>query len=95
MQRSPGALRDVKAAVLLAAIVEFLLVLTALKTASELTVRHFWLEVTQMPGAEISERLFGHKGLIAAIPSVFLIQWSIFTVLILGCVYCYRIVKSR
>jgi hypothetical protein len=93
MQRSPGALRDIKAAASAAAIVELLLASIALRTASELTGSHFWLEVTQMPGAEISERLFGHTGLIAAIPSVFLIQWIIFTVLILGCVYCYRIVK--
>ena len=95
MQRSPGALRDIKVAVLVAAIVELLLVLTALKTATDLTGRHFWLEVTQKPGAEISERLFGHTGLIAAIPSVFLIQWGIFTVLILGCVYCYHLLRSR
>ena len=95
MQRSVDGLREIMVAAAAAAAVEVLLVLASLNTASELRGRHFWLEVSQMPGAQVSERLFRHVGLIQAIASTFFIQWCIFTMLILGCMYCYRLFRLK
>lgn len=90
-----SAWRDAKIAAMLAGIFELVLVCLAFAFGSELLERNTWLEYLQMPGAQISERLFHRVGYLQGVASTFVIQWALFTPLILGLLYCYRGFRSR
>ena len=93
MKRTPNAgrnLRDLKAAALMGVATEALLAILAF----DLVGRHPWLEMSQMPGAQIAERVFNHSGLPTAVAFALIFQAALFTVLILGITYACRLLSG-
>jgi len=75
---------DLLIATAIAGVIESVLTAWAFVTAGRLDGRHVWLEISQMPGAQISEQLFRHIGWLPAIVSTFVIQWLLFAAVILA-----------
>ena len=94
MQRSLGTLRDLKVAIISAAVLELLLIALSFVLGSELVGRHFWLELLQMPGAQIAVHLFRYAGFPQALACTVLIQWVVFGAIILGVKYACRLMRS-
>ncbi|SRR5579871_3194522 len=88
------AFRDFKISACLSAAIELLLIFRSFIMRSSLVESHFWLDLLQMPGAPIAEHIFRFVGRPQAFLCLFLIQWIIFTLLILGAIYLYRLLRT-
>jgi hypothetical protein len=95
MPKSIGTLRDVKIAALIGGAVEALLACCAFEMGGDLVGRHPWLEISQMPGAQIAERLFRWVGLAQALTFAVLFQGIVFAIIVLGILYGYRLLQAR
>ena len=94
-QNPVGTFRDVIIAAAVGVAIESLLAWRAFEMGSELVGRHPWLEISQMPGAQISEQLFRHTGLTQALAFAIVFQGAAFAVIALGALYAYRLVRAR
>lgn len=94
MPRFVGALRDMKIAAAVGIVAEALLALRAFKLGGNLVGRHPWLEISQMPGAPIAERVFNHRSVSAALTFAVIFQGATFTIIALGMLYGYRVVRN-
>jgi len=93
---SPGRiLHDIKIAVVIGVLTELFLAWRAFEIGSELVGRHRWLEISQMPGAQISEQLFRHTGLLQALSFAIVFQSTVFSIVVLGVLYAYRLIRGK
>src|SRR5437868_10217282 len=102
MSDSKKGLRDLIIAGLLGFSIEVFFAVFTFMTSGRLTEDHPWLNIVQMPGGEISLRLFGrtgvlhhYSGVLQAQALAILIQSFIFATMILGMICVYRLIKSR
>jgi hypothetical protein len=85
--------RDLKIALLTGVLTEPLFAGVLFVLAGELAGRHKWLE-SQMPGAQISELIFAHVGLPAALAFAIAFQAAVFVILTLGGLNLLRMLRS-
>ncbi len=95
MSRTINTLSDLTIAATAGTVTEAILAVRAFELGSELMGRHPWLEISQMPGAQISERLFHQSGIVQALIFALFVQGVIFTVIILGVIYAYRLIRAK
>jgi hypothetical protein len=96
MSDSVRILRDLKIAAFLGFATELLLAGRMFAAQGELGY-HPWLEISQMPGAQIAERVFRHSGLRIEAPLAFAIvlQAIFYGAIALGIIYFCRIASAR
>jgi len=89
--------KDMKIAALAGLLSEVTLAALNFKVSGELRGDHPWLQISQRPGADIAERLFGHvaHGLVPAIVCAALIQTIILAALILTAIQAGRLLAMR
>jgi len=90
MSGASRARSDLLIAAVIAAVIESVLTVCGFVTAGKLDGRHVWLEISQMPGAQISEQLFHRVGWLQAIVSAFIIQWLLFGAVIVALTNFWR-----
>jgi hypothetical protein len=90
-----GTLRDLKRAALVGAATEAILAWFAFEAGSELVAKHPWLEISQMPGAQIAELLFHHIGVAQSLTFAIAFQGAGFMIIALGILYAYRLVQAK
>jgi hypothetical protein len=78
MQKPMRSWRDLTIAGIAGVFVEGLLALWSFMAQGELTGRHPWLEVSQLPGAQIAEMIAGHASYLAALAFALLFQAILF-----------------
>lgn len=87
--------RDLILATLLGVLAESILVLVLYFGGVDLYNHHPWVEISQMPGAQIAERMFRHSGRPQALALAFFVQAVIFGSLITTLTCVFRLVKER
>src|SRR5260370_39537830 len=95
MWRLLGTLSDLTIAVAVGVVTEAILAFRGFELGSDLVVRHPWLQVSQMPRALMSELLFSHSGLFQAMIYALLIQAVLFSLVALGVIYAYRLIRGK
>ncbi len=95
MLRAIRTLSDLAIAVTIGVVTETILALRAFELGSDLVEQHPWLEISQMLGAQISERIFHQVGVPQALIFALLGQGVLFSVAILGVIYAYRLIRAR
>lgn len=93
--RNIGRARDIIIALAAGIAVEVTLAALAFWLAGILGTDHPWLQISQMPGAQIAERLFRFAGVPGALACAIVIQALIFTGLILAGLYVYRLTRQN
>ena len=99
--RNAGPSRDLKVAIAVGPMLELVLVVLDLVAKSNLTGRNNWLEISQLPGAEIAPRIIlasplrvGEYSSILAVVVCYLIQSFLLTAVILGLIGACRVIMT-
>ena len=93
MQKPIRTWRDLRVAGIAGATVEALLAAWSFVAQGELTGRHPWLEISQMPGAQIAEMTAGRISYALALAFAVLFQAILFAATTATCIYVYRLVS--
>lgn len=94
-------MRDIKVSLLAGLVVESILFGLDDSAKGELTGQHGWLEISQLPGAEVALRIVLSTGLrysehasFLAISFYFLIQWALYSAIALAVLHTYDAFKA-